>query len=323
MRIVAKLAVVFWGTSSFGIPTLRDLLDSELCEIKLVVTQPDREQGRSLKLSPTPVAQFIEAFNATCPPIALLKPENTNSDEVVNQIEQLMPDLLITASYGGLIGRRLRKLPALGAINIHPSLLPQYRGASPIQTALLQGETRTGISIFRLNAKMDAGDILYQHEADIYPHENYSMLHDRLAELSAAYFMDFLGLLIEGRIDPIPQDHSQATFSKKIEKEDLIINWSRPAQEIYNKIRALSESPGAYTEYQGQKIKILKTELSTEQSNGKPGTVASLSKNVGININTADQQLLITQLQASGKKVMSAWAWQLGARTIAGDRFGR
>ncbi len=310
-------SIIFIGTSDYAVPALRALHATEGFAPKLVITQPDRPQGRKLKLTPTPVAQLSESLG-----IPTIKPEDINSDLVYETIRAYNPDLLITASYGALIGRRLRQLASLGAINLHPSLLPLYRGASPIQSALIRGDSRTGITIFKLSARMDAGDIYLQQEEEIYPGDNFSSLHDRLAQRSADLLIRLLKDMKAGQVSATKQDHNLATYTRKIEKEDLEIGWANPAEGIWNQIRALSETPGAATTYNGTPLKILAAEILEEPFVAEPGTVVKVITNLGFCVAASDKQLLIRTVKAAGKKALSAAAWQIGSRIKPGDRFG-
>lgn len=306
--------IVFIGTSEYAVPALTELIKSEKYKPCLVITQADKEQGRKLILSPTPVGQML--YNTDIP---LLKPMDINSEEIYQKIESFQPDILITASYGGMIGRSLRQLSPLGAINLHPSLLPKYRGADPIRAALFAGDKETGISIFRLSAKLDAGDILLQKQVAILPEDDYSSLHDHLSEKSAQLLIEFLDALPESPPQGIKQDATAASYTRKLHKADQIIQWNLPAYQIHNQIRALSKIPGASTSYQGNTIKILRSEILKEDSKGEPGTVYSIVRGDGIIINTADKQLMIKQIQSAGKKSMPAHLWVLGSRIKPGD----
>ncbi len=311
------LSIVFIGTSEYALPALESLSKSEFWRPRLVISQPDRPQGRKLLLKPSPVSELAKELA-----LDLITPPDINASEIRARISAEKPDLLITASYGAMIGRELRKSATLGAINLHPSLLPKYRGASPIQTALLNGDCKTGITIFRLSGSMDAGDILLQKSVYIFPDDNFTSLHDHLARLSAELLTEYLCRLDTNPPVPQKQDKDAATYTRKIEKDDLNIDWNSDSTLIVNKVRALSEIPGAFTTYQGKVLKILGAEVSSKKSLDKPGVVQDIVKNVGFCVNTADKQIMIKKVQATGKKAMTAAEWQIGSRITAGEVLG-
>ncbi len=308
------MRIIFAGSSAFGLPALQMLLEHE--DIPLVISQPDKPSGRELRLRPCPVAEV-----ALQRQLSLFQPEDINSSDSVNRIKALAPDLLITASYGGLIKRELRQLPRLGAVNLHPSLLPSYRGATPIQTALLNGDKVTGVTIFRLNARLDAGPILIQREAPIGETDDFGSLHDQLAILSAELLKDLLTRLKAGPVIDLAQDDAAASHTRKLEKRDLILDWDQPASEVWNRIRAFSPQPGAQTFLRGKALKVLRAQLVTKPATSVPGSVAESVRNEGLEINCRDHRLLLLRVQSAGKKAMDAWSWQIGARLIPGDSF--
>ncbi|HRY83407.1 MAG TPA: methionyl-tRNA formyltransferase [Candidatus Cloacimonadota bacterium] len=307
--------IIFVGTSEFACPSLLELASRKDYQIPLVVSQPDKPAGRNLKLCPSPVSALARDLN-----LPLECPEQISAPEFVDRISALQPDLIITASYGGMLGKALRHAAPLGAINLHPSLLPKYRGASPIQEALRNGDSFTGISIFRLSARMDAGPILAQKAFPIAESENYAELHDRLASEAAIMLMELLDNLQEREIIPEPQDEAIASYCHKIEKQDMLINWKQSAVSIVNLIRSLAPSPAAFQYLEDQPIKFIRASVSTEKSAGEPGTIQELVKNTGFTINTGDYQLLVSLIQPAGKKIMSAWAFTLGQRSLPGTK---
>lgn len=308
------MRVIFVGSSSFGLPSLEML--EEKTDLLLVISQPDRPAGRSLKLTPCAVAQYAAQKG-----LELFQPEKINDPQSMERIRNLEPDLLVTASYGGMICRELRKIPKHGAINLHPSLLPKHRGATPIQSSLLLGEKLTGTTIFRLTARLDAGPVLAQKELRIQDDDNHGSLHDALAELSAELLLNLLPKLKDGSVTERTQNHDEATYCAKLEREDLILDWNKPAAEIRNRIRAFSPQPGALAFWKGRGIQVLAAELSPEEAKGAPGTIAGTIKNQGVLVNCQDRCLLLRLLRPAGKKQMDAWAWQLGARISEGDGF--
>lgn len=307
--------IVFFGSSEFALPALDSLCSLPAYRPILVVTQPDKEKGRSLQHSPTPVGQYAEEHG-----LPLQKPDLPS--DIADYICGQKPDLIISASYGALIGRSIRKAAGCGAINLHPSLLPLYRGAAPMQSAILNGDNVTGISIFRLNAKMDAGDILYQETHNIHSDEVYTTLHDRLAQRAADLLITKLPDILSAKIVPSPQNHAMATYCGKFNRQDWQINWDAEAFVVGNHIRAFSESPGAFTFYNGKQLKVLQCTATDLDSCDAPGSICGIEKNLGLRVNCRDKQILIKTVQAAGKKAMSAYSWLLGSRATIGQRFG-
>lgn len=307
--------IVFVGTSEFGSPSLRKLASRKDYQIQLVISQPDRPQGRKLILSPSPISALAKELG-----LPLACPENISDPLFVQELQALQPDLIITASYGGMLGKGIRKAAALGAINLHPSLLPRYRGASPLQEALRNGDDFTGISIFRLSARMDAGPIYSQKAFTIGENENYGELHDRLALEASTMLLELLEQLGSAELCPSPQDDAQASYCHKIEKQDMLINWQDSAQSIANLMRSLAPAPGAFQYLDEQLLKFIRAKALDEPSAGAPGSIQQLIKNTGFTINTGDYQLLIELVQPAGKKIMTSWAFALGSRIIPGTK---
>jgi methionyl-tRNA formyltransferase len=308
---VQNRRLIFCGASEFALPALKVLAAADYP--LMVISIPPKAMGRRLKVQDNVVAQAAKELK-----LPLYCPEDINSDESIREIQAFKPDLIITASFGAFFGKRLRDLCL--CINLHPSLLPLLRGATPIQTALLQGLDLTGVSIFEMVKKMDAGPVLMQRELPIPEVDNYSSLHLKLSELAAFMLLDFLR-------DPaahpaIEQDDSLATYCTKIEPSDLEIDWSRDAEAIHNQVRAFSSEPGARSYRQGKMLKILSTSVSDEAINGEPGTLHSIVKNTGFIINCGSGTLLITEVQAQGKKQMPAHSYVLGARLEPHELFG-
>ncbi|MCB5287275.1 MAG: methionyl-tRNA formyltransferase [Candidatus Cloacimonetes bacterium] len=309
------MKIVFAGSSEYAIPALKALLSAPEHNVLLVLSQSPSPQGRRQKLEATPLAKYAQDNG-----LSVFCPEDVNSQESVDYILGHKADILITASYGAYLKRRLRQGFALGAINLHPSLLPQYRGASPIRTALINGDKQSGNTIFRIVAKMDAGPILSQKDLKIYDGENYSSLHDRLALQAAELLILLLPALPD--IQAQEQDHSAATFSNKIDKNDLILDFDRDSVSLENQIRAYSLVPGAFASFRDTKLKILRVESTRSLPDLPPGHIIEIVKNIGFSISTKDGKLLVLQVQAAGKKIMDAYSYHLGARLSVGERIG-
>ena len=310
--------IIFAGTSPFGIPCLKALAADRDHQPVCVISQPDRPKGRNLRNSPSPISETALELGLT-----LLRPENTADPDFLAELRSLAPDLIITASYGEMLGKELREIPTHGAINIHPSLLPLYRGASPLQATLRSGDKVSGITIFVMTAKLDAGPILIQREYDVYPEDDFGTLHDRYAELSAQLLHDLLEMMNRDMPVAIKQDHAKATYTAKIGKEDQLIDWSQPAEKVRNLIRSLAPNPGAYQYFREAPLRFLKAEPDPEPANDRPGTIGKLIRNVGFTVNTGDTQLLIKTVQPAGKKIMDSWAFSLGSRITPGTMLGK
>lgn len=309
------MKIIFAGSSEYAIPALKALLSAPEHELALVLSQPPSPQGRRQKLEDTPLAICARENS-----LEVFCPEDVNSIESVDFILGQKVDILITASYGAYLKRRLRQGFALGALNLHPSLLPLYRGASPIRAALLNGDRLSGNTIFKIVARMDAGPIFCQESLTIEEDENYSSLHDRLALQAADMLLKLLPDLPD--IRPQEQDHEAATFCQKIGKDDLILDFGRDSWTLQNQIRAYSQSPGAFAKFRDTKLKILQAEPLASVSDLPSGSISQIIKNQGFAISTKDGQLLIHQVQAAGKKIMNAYNYHLGARLRVGERIG-
>lgn len=296
------MRIVFFGTSSFAAHVLKHLF-SKKEEIVAVVTRPDRPKGRSLQMSVSPVKEVILPNS-----LPLFQPEKASTEEFVRTLNSFLPDLFVVVAYGEIMKENLLKCPRLGAINIHASLLPKYRGAAPIQRALMNGEKETGITIIEMVQKMDAGNILFMNKMAIPEDMNYGQLSESLAEL-ACQAID--AVIQEFKTTPphsIPQDETGVTFASKITPEDEIIHWEKSATEIHNQIRALSPYPGAWSYLtfgtQKKRLKILSS-LVHSMSSHSPGTIYQIVPGkwgVACGVET----LILKEIQLEGKKKMTA-----------------
>lgn len=286
--------IIFWGTPDFAVPSLNSLYQLGL--VKAVITQPDRPAGRGKKVLPSPVKSYALKNN-----LNILEPEVLdNSFE--QTIKKYLPATFVIVAYGKIIPQSVLDLSELIAINIHPSLLPQFRGPSPIQTAILRGLATTGVSLMQLDKKMDHGPILSQIEAKIETEEDYLTLESRLAQIGADLLTKNIEKYLAGQITPFPQDDTQATYCHLIKKSDGQIDFNKSAQEIHNQIRAYSFWPGAYTKLSNLSIKILKTKVIVKQLS--PGQISFDKKNIFVGTGSESIQILV--LQPAGKKIMSA-----------------
>jgi methionyl-tRNA formyltransferase len=303
------------GTPQFAVPTLELLAESRFKPI-LVVTQPDKPQGRKQNIMPTAIKTSAHNLGIKC-----IQPDDINDEEAVDIIRQADPAVIVTAAFGSYLKKPLRSLPLFGCLNLHPSLLPKYRGSSPINQALLNGDLFTGNTIFKIVARMDAGPVYLQNVIPIEKTDNYTLLHDKLALSGAKLMLEALEKLETSDIKPMEQDHSKASFCSKIEKEDLWLNWQNKAEKILNHVRSLSESPAAITIFRSKRLKIIETEITENKSMPIPGSVVEVIKNSGILVSTQDQDILIKRVQPEGKKIMTAYDFHLGAQIKKGERF--
>lgn len=311
--IPRRLRAVFLGTPQFAVPALRAVLGS--ADVLAVITQPDRPRGRGRHLGAPPVARVAQEAG-----VRLLQPSRLRSPEVVTTLRELAPDLIVTAAYGKIIPQDLLELPPLGCINVHPSLLPKYRGASPIQSAILHGEDETGVTIMYQSAALDAGDIILQRHVAIAPDDTARTLEATLAEVGAEALTEALHLIAEGRAPRIPQDAAYASYAEKLQKAHGRIDWSRPASELVNVIRAMDPWPSAYTWHRGLRLKIWQGRAVA--AHGDPGTVLEVRAGDGVVVGTGAGGLLVLDVQPEGRRRMTAEEYVRGARLQPGERVG-
>jgi len=307
--------IVFFGTSEFAIPALRALLGSKH-EVAAVVTQPDRKRGRTLKLSPSPVKVVASGRS-----IPVYQPVDASSPESAAYLKGLDADLFVVISFGQILKAGILNIPKIFAINVHGSLLPKYRGAAPTNRAVTDGERSTGITVIKMNARLDEGDIILKEEVEIACEDTNITLSEKLSELGALALMKAINL-IEAKGSALTltaQSPSLATYAAKLKKSDGLIKWSEPAAVIHNKVRGLLPWPGAYTVYEGKVLKILKTELVNGVFQDlAPGTVAAASAAGGIIVNTGSGAISIRYLQIEGKKEVDSGSFILGHRITKG-----
>lgn len=317
---MSSSSILFLGTSAFAIPSLRELHQNHF-DVKAVVTKPDRPAGRGKKLVPTPVKKEAIELN-----FRLYQPGNAK--ELLAVLNELEPQVIINVAYGMIFPSCILQFPTLGCINLHPSLLPAYRGPNPIGRVLMNGEKVTGITVMFMSPSVDSGDIVLQEKVEIGFEENFGALHDRLALKGAYLLHKAVVLLSDGRAEKISQDEEKATYAPSFRKEEQLIFWNNTAVDIYNQIRALSPSPGAYTFYQGKRLKILKTFLPEEFSSGKaesqsgtlPGTICAVGEDF-LEVVTGKGVLRIKEVQLEGKKSMNAEAFLKGNKLQVGEKF--
>jgi methionyl-tRNA formyltransferase len=290
------MRVIFMGTADLSCASLQGLIDSRDIRVTAVVTQPDRPKGRDLKLQPSPVKQL--ALRANLP---VLQPERARSEPFLQELRALAPDLIAVAAYGQILPESILNLPRYGCINVHASLLPKYRGAAPIQWAILNDDLETGVTIMKMDAGLDTGDILAQSKTPIHPEDTAQTLHDRLARMGAEALLHTIPEYTGGRIISRPQPAEGASYAPKIKKEDGRIDWNRPARFVWNRVRGLVPWPVAFTSSsaraQRHLLKIWQAEIS--DGSGPPGQILRADK-AGIVAACRSGALRITELQREG-----------------------
>jgi methionyl-tRNA formyltransferase len=309
-----SLDLVFCGTPRFAVPTLEKLVEAGF-RIHLVVTQPDRPKGRGLELVASPVKQSALKLN-----LPITQPDRIkNNEEFRTQLSAIKPDAIIVVGYGRIVPQWMLELPRLGNINLHASLLPKYRGAAPIQWAIANGETTTGVTTMRIDAGLDTGDILLQEKLPITVEDTSETLAPRLADVGSHLMVQTLRELEVGKIQPRKQDDAQASLAPILKKEDGQVDFSRSATEIFNRMRGFQPWPGAYTNFRGKTLQIFKAlPVSAELAPGELGLIANKLL-VGCGTSTS---LELLEIQLEGKKRTSARNFVQGYRPKPGERLG-
>ncbi len=293
------LNIIFAGTPDFAAEHLKTLLNSEH-KVVAVYSQPDRPAGRGRKLMASPVKALAVAHE-----IPVFQPLNFKSSEAVDELKSLNADLMVVVAYGLILPQIVLDAPKLGCVNVHASLLPRWRGAAPIHRALLAGDTETGVTIMQMDAGLDTGDMLVTARCSILATDTSEVLHDRLITLGGPALLDALNQLESSLAKPEPQNNDLATYAHKLEKAEGQIQWSQTATEIGRHIRGLTPWPGAFTQWQGETVRIHQARVSDTNSSAAPGTMVAMDKS-GISVATGAGLLVIETLQLPGKKAMSA-----------------
>lgn len=309
------LTIVFAGTPEFSVPTLRRLLDDGH-RVVAVYTQPDRPAGRGRKLTPSPVKQA--AIGAGLP---VFQAATLRDPDALAQLRAQETDLMVVVAYGLVLPQAVLDAPRLACINVHASVLPRWRGAAPIQRAILAGDTESGVSVMRMEAGLDTGPVYLERRVPIEPRETGGTLHDKLALLGAEALVESLPGIADGSLLPQAQDEALATYAKKLSKEEAVIDWSRSATEIDRQIRAFDPWPVAQTTFSGGTLRVWAGEpLARLSTNPHPGSVVGTSR-AGIDVATGNGVLRVTRLQPPGRRPMGA-AEFLNARSLDGEILG-
>ena len=334
------MKVLFWGTPEFAVPSLR-ALDDEGFRLVGVVTQPDRPAGRGRRTRPSAVKEVAGQLG-----LAVLCPERPSSAEFVDAIRECRPDVSVVAAYGHILKREVLDVPRLGSINVHASLLPELRGAAPVNWAIMRGHERTGVTIMRIVEAMDAGPIIHQVAEPILPDETASDLALRLSELGAEALIEALALMSAGKAQEVGQRHEDATYAPKIDRETARISWHRPSRDVALHVRGMDSVPGAWTLLDGKPVKLFRPvigavatgrgslSVGATESGGvgarsdtappphaPPGTVLEADPAIGLTVATGDGVLVLTEVQPPGRRRMAAADWIKGRGVAAGRTF--
>jgi methionyl-tRNA formyltransferase len=297
-----SLNIVFAGTPAFTLPCLNAIARSNH-HIKAVYTQPDRPAGRGRALQASPVKTWAEKHQ-----LPVYQPVNFKDSSTVNELAALAPDIMVVIAYGLILPQAVLDTPRLGCVNVHASLLPRWRGASPIQQAILHGDQESGVTIMQMDAGMDTGDMLTRVHCPVHPHDTAQDLHDRLAEIAAEPLLQTLNLLAAGKAQPIVQDNLLATAAPKIKKEEAVIDWNKPAIETDQQIRAFNPWPIASTHCGEEVLRIHQAKVVEQTSTAKPGTILAMGKQ-GMLVATGKAGLLVEKIQFAGGKVLTVSDW--------------
>lgn len=297
--------IIYMGTPDFAIPSLVSLYN-EGHNISLVITQKDKPKGRGKKLQFTPVKEKALELN-----LEVFQPDNVNSIESVDKIKGINPDFIIVAAYGQILRKEILDTPKYGCLNVHASLLPKYRGAAPINWAIINGETNTGISIMKMEEGLDTGDVILEEAVAIEENDDYLTLHDKLASLGGKLIVKAIEEILNNNASYTPQDHNKSSYASMISKDLGRINWNKSGNEISNLVRGLKPWPNAFTEYKGEIVKIHRVKFAEEISGDTPGKITKVNKN-GIFVSVVDGTIIIEELQFPGKKVLTVSQYLAG-----------
>jgi len=311
-----EVRVVFMGTPQFAVPILESLLRSPY-QVVAVYTQPDKPAGRRQRLTPSPVKELAMEHK-----IAVIQPNTLKSAEVVQDLASLKPELIVVAAFGHILPHAVLSLPKFDCLNIHPSLLPQHRGPSPVATSLLCGDLLTGVTIILMDEGLDSGPILAQEKAGIAATDTTGSLTAKLAHVGAELLMDTLPKWLEGELKPQPQDETQATYSRLISSKDGEIDWHLPAVVLWQRVRAFNPWPGCYTWWQGKRLKIHSAAPLSRLTRDEVGKVIALRQPPSVGVATGEGILGLCQVQLEGRHEMSIADFVRGQRNFIGSILG-
>ena len=312
MVVEEKPRILFMGTPEFAVPSLRRLID-EGYNLLAVVTQPDRPRGRGRKSEASPVKRTAEKYG-----IPVLQPDRVRDESFLELFREIAPDMVVLVAFGQILPGEVIDFPKLGCLNVHPSLLPLYRGAAPINWALIRGEEKTGVTVIVMDRGVDSGDILLQEEFPIGPEDTYDTLHDRLAEEGARLLVEAVEGVVKGTAKRTTQDHTLATYAPRLKKEDCHIDWNADVKDIVNLIRGLSSSPGAYAYLRDKQIKIFFARGEEAQRAGSPGAVVQVGPQE-LRVAARDGFVYPLDVQLEGRKRMGIHDFLKGYRVMPGE----
>ncbi|MBI3019260.1 MAG: methionyl-tRNA formyltransferase [Deltaproteobacteria bacterium] len=311
---LAKWKVVFMGTPSFAIPVLEKLIEKE--NVVALYTQPDRPRGRGQKTLPSPIKEMAQKYHIPC-----FQPPHFKSNSTVEELKNLHPDLIVVIAYGLFLPKSILDIPLHKTLNIHPSLLPKYRGAAPIQWALINGDHQTGVTILYVTPKMDAGDMLLQKKIEILEEDTCDSLQTKLSALGANLLIETISGLKNHSLTPIPQNPKEVSQAPKLSKEIGHIDWTKSARTLFNLIRGANPWPGTTTVLEKEPLKIHRARVTHETFQGKAGKIHSLTED-GIEVETCLGLLLLTEVQKPNKRKMKASEFLKGQKITLGSYLG-
>lgn len=312
------MRILFWGTPDYAVPSLRALI-GEGHEVVAVVTQPDRPAGRGREVRRPPVKTVALA---EC--LDVLQPERAKDPAFIAKIRALEPEISVVIAYGQILTREVLDVPRLGSINAHASLLPELRGAAPINWAIVRGYKTTGVTIMRMAERMDAGPVIYQAEEPIDPEEAASDLWTRLSETSAESLIEALALIETGSFEETPQDESRVTFAPRISRTDARVDFTKSAADVANLVRGMDEIPGAWTTHGDVEYKLYRPQILDDRTSAQPGTIVEISNSDptrGMVLACGGGAVAIREIKQQGKRRMTVAEWARGSGMKAGDRF--
>lgn len=311
------MKIIFFGTADFAVAALAALLRSQH-HILAVVTVADKRRGRGLNLHSSPVKMLAEHQN-----LAILQPEDLTNADFLKTLEKEKADLFAVCAYGKILTKKVLQIPQRLAINLHASLLPKYRGAAPLNWAIIQGERQTGVTVFKMDEFMDKGKIILQRATPILPADTALSLAERLSGLGAQALVEAVDLIAQDKAHFTAQDEAAASYAPKLKKADGLINWKASAGDIAQRIRGLVPWPGGFTYFQGKLLKIWQAEIVSGGADKEAGEIVEIDRRNGILVQAGKDRLLLTVLQLEDKRKMSAQEFILGQRIKVGEKLGR
>lgn len=305
------MRIIFAGTPEFAAHALRRLQKEH--EVVAVLTQPDRPKGRGMRLQPSPVKQLALEYG-----LKILQPSSLKSEDIQRELRELTPEVMVVAAYGLILPKTVLEIPKFGCLNIHASLLPRWRGAAPIQRAILAGDNETGITIMQMDEGLDTGDILLKQACEIVVSDTAQTLHDKLAELGAHSVSQALKNLKEGVLSPEPQDNARATYAAKLNKAEARLDWKKSATELEREVRAYQPSPVSFTMFGNEAVKVFSMTVSREMEAGEAGKIIAAGK-TGIEVQCAEGSVILHTLQRPGGKPMTAEQFLQSYSVVVGE----